>query len=112
MTRDEVIRGLEICTSDRYCYACPLDDIDESVSTCMRTLMDGALTLLKEEPKRGKWVHVYGYVTPGGDPVWRCSECGKGEHIYGIEHGTYGADIADHQWVACPNCGARMEADT
>ena len=62
--------------------------------------------------RHGRWVHVYGYATPGGDPVWRCSECGKGEHIYGIEHGTYGADIADHQWVACPNCGARMEADT
>ena len=56
----------------------------------------------------GQWVEVNGYVTPGGDPMWACSECGKGLHVYGIEHGTYGADVADHQWVACPNCGAIM----
>ena len=61
--------------------------------------------------KHGKWVHVSGYCTPGGDPVWRCSECGKGIHVYGIEHGTYGADIADRQWVACPNCGAVMDGE-
>lgn len=58
--------------------------------------------------KTGVWVEVNGYVTPGGDPVWCCSECGKGLHVYGVEHGTYGKDIADHQWVACPNCGAKM----
>ena len=59
----------------------------------------------------GRWVRVHGYCTPGGDPVWACSECGKGEHVYGIEHGTYGADIADGQWVSCPNCGAMMDGD-
>lgn len=59
-------------------------------------------------PRRGRWVEVHGFVTPGGDPVWTCSECGKGLHVYGIEHGTYGADIADGQWVSCPNCGADM----
>ena len=58
---------------------------------------------------RGKWIKVGGFYTPGGDPVWECSECGKGRHVYGVEHGTYGADISDGQWVACPNCGARME---
>lgn len=58
-----------------------------------------------------RWVKVSGYVTPGCDPVWACSNCGKGIHVYGIEHGTYGADIADHQWVACPNCGAKMDGD-
>lgn len=61
------------------------------------------------EPKTGKWIRAHGYVTPGGDPVWECSECGKGRHVFGIEHGSYGADVADHQWVACPNCGAWME---
>lgn len=59
----------------------------------------------------GKWVQVHGFVTPGGDPVWECSECGKGMHVYGIEHGTYGSDVADGQWVACPNCGARMDGE-
>ena len=61
--------------------------------------------------KHGEWIRVSGYVTPGGDPVWRCSVCGKGLHVYGIEHNSYGSDIADHQWVACPNCGAKMDAD-
>lgn len=58
-----------------------------------------------------RWVRVHGYCTPGGDPVWACSECGKGVHVYGIEHGTYGADIADGQWVSCPNCGAKMDGE-
>lgn len=61
------------------------------------------------ERKTGKWVKVHGYCTPGGDPVWCCSECGKGRHVYGVEHGSYGADVADGQWVACPNCMAIME---
>ena len=59
----------------------------------------------------GRWVKVHGYATPGGDPVWKCSECGKGVHVYGIEHGRYGAEVADGQWVSCPNCGARMDGE-
>ena len=62
---------------------------------------------------RGRWVKARGsWCTPGGDPVWECSECGKGQHVYGIEHGSYGADVADGQWVTCPNCGAEMRKDT
>jgi hypothetical protein len=61
------------------------------------------------ERKKGKWVKARGsWFTPGGDPVWECSLCGKGTHVYGIEHGSYGSDIADGQWIACPNCGAEM----
>ena len=56
----------------------------------------------------GKWEHVSGYATPGGDPIWRCSRCQNGLHVYGVEHGAYGQDIADGQWMACPNCGADM----
>lgn len=60
----------------------------------------------------GRWIKARGsWCTPGGDPVWECSECGKGMHVYGIEHGTYGSDVADGQWVACPNCGARMDGE-
>lgn len=62
----------------------------------------------KGNQEYGKWVRISGYITPGGDPVWACSKCGKGIHVYGIEHGSYGSDIADHQWVACPNCGIKM----
>ena len=65
------------------------------------------------ERKRGEWVKARGsWFTPGGDPVWECSLCGKGRHVYGIEHGTYGADIADGQWVSCPNCGADMRGES
>ena len=67
------------------------------------------LPTVQPERKNGKWVKARGgWCTPGGDPVWECSLCGKGVHVYGIEHGTYGSDIADGQWVSCPNCGADM----
>lgn len=64
---------------------------------------------IKPQPKTGKWIEVHGFCTPGGDPVWACSECGKGVHVYGIEHGSYGSDVSDGQWKACPNCGAKMK---
>lgn len=59
----------------------------------------------------GKWIHLHGYATPGGDPVWGCSVCGKGIHVYDIEHRSYGANVADGQWVSCPNCGAKMDGE-
>lgn len=69
-------------------------------------------TPVNHEEKTGRWVKIHGYATPGGDPVWACSKCGRGIHVYGIEASTYGRDIAEHQWVACPNCGARMKGET
>lgn len=71
---------------------------------------DAETRLMSLEPERkwGRWIPVHGFCTPGGDPVWACSECGKGIHVYGIEHGTYGADVSDGQWKACPNCEAVM----
>ena len=60
----------------------------------------------------GKWVKARGsWITPGGDPVWECSECGKGRHVYGVEHCSYGACVSDGQWVSCPNCGADMRSE-
>ena len=64
------------------------------------------------ERKTGHWVKVGGFVTPGGDPVWRCSECGKGMHTYGIEAPSYAGDVSDHQWVSCPNCDAKMDGES
>ena len=61
--------------------------------------------------RHGRWIRVSGYVTPGGDPVWKCSECGKGVHVYGIEASSYQKDVSDQQWVSCPNCGAKMEEE-
>lgn len=74
-----------------------------------RTAFKTAFAALKQpERKTAYWVRVHGFCTPGGDEVWQCSECGKGRHVYGIEHGTYGKDVSDGQWVSCPNCDARM----
>lgn len=68
---------------------------------------EGYSDALKER-KTGKWVKLHGFATPGGDPVWCCSECGMGVHVYGIEYSTYNCDVSEGQWVACPNCGALM----
>lgn len=78
---------------------------------CVEDMIENAPAVDAAPVVHGRWVKVSGYVTPGGDPVWKCSECGKGVHVYGIEHGTYGADIADGQWISCPNCGAKMDGE-
>lgn len=84
--------------------------IDGVIADLDGTSLDGFenAPTIEPERKKGKWIEVHGYVTPGGDPVWKCSECGKGMHVYGIEAPSYNRDYADGQWVACPNCGAEM----
>lgn len=51
--------------------------------------------------KYGTWIKdkSENFVTPGGDTVWCCSECGKGRHIYGIES-------LNNRLTFCPNCGS------
>lgn len=78
---------------------------------CVEDMIENAPAVDAVQVKHGRWMKVHGYCTPGGDPVWRCSVCGKGMHVYGIEHRTYGADVAEGQWVACPNCGAKMDGE-
>ena len=94
-----------------WCTGCK--EYDAELHCCPRwtKVIRKTVEELKQERPKGKWKRISGYATPCGDPVWCCSECGKGIHVYGIEHGSYGADIADHQWVACPNCGAMMEGE-
>lgn len=45
----------------------------------------------------GIWIKDTGWVTPGGDPVWICPNCGKA-HVYGIEH-------QDNYRRVCEVCG-------
>lgn len=94
-----------------WCHDCK--EYDQGAHCCHRwtKVIRNTVEELKRERPKGKWKKLHGYCTPGGDPVWCCSECGKGIHVYGIEHGSYGADTADHQWVACPNCGADMRGE-
>ena len=83
------------------------EKVETQVMTCNRHIK--ILKDLPSERKHGKWVEAKdSWCTPGGDPVWECSECGKGVHVYGIEWRSYGGDVADGQWVSCPNCGADM----
>ena len=94
--------------SFEWCDTCK--EYDQEKHCCPRwsKIINQTVEEIRGTTAIGEWVKVHGFATPGGDPVWKCSNCGKGMHVYGIEHGTYGADIADHQWVACPNCGAIM----
>ena len=116
ISREETVNALDslcdrICVYSKnqrwtMCGACPL-------GAAFDVITDNIPAADVREVKRGRWVKARGsWYTPGGDPVWECSECGKGRHVYGIEHGTYGADVADGQWVSCPNCGAKMEEQT
>lgn len=44
------------------------------------------------------WEKIHGVFTGGGDPAWKCPICGKGEHVYGIEH--------IYEWThKCKDCG-------
>ena len=81
MTRDEVIKGLEVVkeTLENECYFFATMWIND------------AIALLKAEPKRGSWI-----ISDNGE--WACSECGFEPTVY---EGT----------PFCPNCGAKMEAD-
>ena len=47
----------------------------------------------------GRWIKIGGILTPGGDPCYKCSNCGGGEHLNGIEFPQH-LDI-------CPDCGSK-----
>ena len=51
------------------------------------------------EEIKGQWVKIHGGFTPGGDPCWRCSNCGKDEHLFGIE-------FRRNYHEVCSNCGS------
>ena len=109
-----IIENMEIpshCLECKFMVSRDGDDCilqSEEANASFETWDDMKANCPLKEYANAKWVRVYGFATPGGDPVWACSNCGKGLHVYGVEHGTYGADIADKQWVSCPNCGANM----
>lgn len=57
-------------------------------------------TLKKSIDKtHGRWVKIHGQITAGGDPVYKCSNCGLDKHVYGIEHSD--------KHTTCRNCGIR-----
>ena len=54
------------------------------------------------EELKGQWLIVHGVFTPGGDPCWYCSNCGKDQHLFGIE-------CPKNQHSICKNCGSHNE---
>ena len=96
-----------------YCENCDAYFTVDSFAADKDDVVEAWNRRAEPERKKGKWVKVVSeYFTPGGDPVWKCSECGKGMHVYGVEYNTYNRGYTDgHQWIACPNCGADMRGE-
>ena len=69
--------------------------------------MSLAITMAKNIPsaeperKKGEWIKedLSGYLTPGGNSIYHCSECGHREGPYPYPR------LTDF----CPSCGARLE---
>ena len=104
------IKILESAEEESFEWCTDCKEYDQEKHCCHRfsKIINQTVEEVRGTTAIGEWVKVHGFVTPGGDPVWQCSNCGKGIHVFGVEHHSYGADIADNQWVACPNCGAIM----
>lgn len=104
------IKSLPSAEEESFEWCTDCKEYDQEKHCCHRwsKMINQTIKEIRGTTAVGEWVKVSGFATPGGDPVWKCSNCGKGMHVYGVEHGSYGADIADNQWVACPNCGAIM----
>lgn len=109
---DIAVKALEkqIQSEESFEWCTDCKEYDQEKHCCHRfsKIINQTVEEVRGTTAIGEWCKVHGLVTPGGDPVWRCSNCGKGIHVFGVEHHSYGADIADNQWVACPNCGAIM----
>lgn len=108
MTRDDVIYALERCTCTvaDACVDCPMWEEGQSDSiACRARLMREALALLKQEPKRGRWItypECLAYEGAYSEDHLVCSEC---ESVWSI------MDNDTETFRCCPNCGARMEED-
>lgn len=51
--------------------------------------------------ENGEWIKdkTECWITPGGDPLWVCRECGGGQHVYGVE---------SRPRYECPDCHRKM----
>ena len=58
----------------------------------------GAMELLKQPYRFGKWKRISSGMTPGGTPMYACAECGGTEHLYGAEY--------PQRYVICEQCGS------
>ena len=54
------------------------------------------------KPNNGRWVaeKTHGFFTPGGNPVYHCSECGW----------IFGSHRLFPDYKFCPGCGANMNS--
>lgn len=93
MTREEVIRGLEICANGWDCSECPYDEIDG----CYEIIKRDALALLREQEP------VAPELQSGGNYV--CGACGV--YTVGFMHPLTGESIKT--WGYCARCGKAVK---
>ena len=101
MTRDEVIRGIEFCLNPEVaCYdGCPYyDRCWQDGEHFEVPLLRDALALLKEEPKRGRWIALDMHK---GMEQFKCSMCAVEYYVPTC--------MGQPMYQYCPNCGAKME---
>lgn len=99
LDREKVIHGLEACVSRTRLMQCKSCPYQTDKTRCVTTLMQDALTLLKEqEPVRhGRWIPINRSNlswSQMGIAQYKCSECRT-------EEGCARKD--------CPECGANMD---
>lgn len=61
-------------------------------------MLRGALELLRQPYRFGKWKRIPSGMTPGGTPMYACAECGGTEHLHGAEY--------PQRYVICEQCGS------
>lgn len=95
MTREEVIRGLEVCTNDdnEFCDGCPYQ---EAGYGCAHQLKRDALALLCEQEP------VAPVLQSGGNYV--CGNCGM--YTVGFVHPLTGESV--QTWQFCGSCGKKV----
>ena len=94
---------------DRWNAIDVLEIIADKMSDEGQTVMAQAVAVLKdlqsEEPERknGEWIKedLSGYLTPGGNSIFHCSECGH----------TEGPWPRPRLTNFCPSCGADMRGE-
>lgn len=102
VSRQAVLDALNNHTySEEFCVE---HHIDWSINLGTAHIVINDLPSVTPQPKTGKWIK---YCIPRcGEQHYRCTSCG-----YYINFGQWG-EVYTKQFKYCPNCGARMEAES
>ena len=95
--REKILKGLE-SHRNGFCFACPYNDDVIETTNCKRQLVEDAIALLKEQPKKAHWVKMTGMMPPEFTGHFECDNCGW--------HGK--PFVREIDFAHCPGCGAEM----